>query len=64
LHDGRALRLDELRARADEAARRIDAQRAELKAGIEHSARMEREAQSQPEAGRQAETPYEIEMEL
>jgi hypothetical protein len=62
--DGRAARLDELRAHADEAARRIDAQRAELKASIEHSARIEREAQSQQEAGRQAETPYEIEMEL
>ena len=62
--DGRAARLDELRARADEAVRRIDAQRAELKASIEHSARIEREAQSQQEAGRQAEPPYEIEMEL
>ena len=62
--DGRAARLDELQARADEAARRIDAQRAELDASSEHTARMEREAQAEPEADRQAETPYEMEMEL
>ena len=62
--DGRAARLDELQARADEAARRIDAQRAELDASSEHTARIEREAQAGPEADRQAETPYEMEMEL
>ena len=62
--DGRAARLDELQARADEAARRIDAQRAELDASSEHTARIEREAQAEPEADRQAETPYEMEMEL
>jgi len=55
--DGRAARLDELQARADEAARRIDAQRAELNASSEHTARTEREAQAEPEAGRQAEAP-------
>ena len=38
--DGRAARLDELQARADEAARRIDAQRAELDASSEHAARI------------------------
>ena len=62
--DGRAARLDELQARADEAARRFDAQRAELNASSEHTARIEREAQAEPEADRQAETPYEMEMEL
>ena len=62
--DGRAARLDELQARADEAARRIDAQRAELDASSEHTARIEREAQAEPEADRQAEAPYEMDMEL
>jgi len=41
---------------------RIDAQRAELDASSEHSARIEREAQAEPEADRQAETPYEMEL--
>jgi TrwC relaxase/AAA domain len=59
--DGRVARLDELQARADEAARRIDAQQAELGASSQHTARIEREAQAEPEAGRQAETLYEIE---
>ena len=62
--DGRAARLDELQARADEAVRRIDAQRAELDASSEHTARIQREAQAEPEAGRQAETPHDMEMEL
>jgi hypothetical protein len=62
--DGCAARLDELQARADEAARRIDAQRAELNASSEHTARLEREAQAEPEADRQTETPYDMEMEL
>ena len=62
--DGRAARLDHLQARVDEAARRIDAQRAELDASSEHTARIQRETQAEPEAGRQAEAPYEMEMEL
>lgn len=62
--DGRAARLDQLQARADEAARRIDAQRAELEARSEHTARIEREAQAGPEAGRQAGTSYEMDIEL
>jgi hypothetical protein len=62
--DGRAARLDKLQARVDEAARRIDAQRAELDASSEHTARIEREAQAEPEADRQAEAPYDMEMEL
>jgi len=61
--DGRAARLEELQARADQAALRIDSKRAELDASSEHTARMEREAQAEPEAGRQAETPDDIEME-
>jgi hypothetical protein len=62
--DGRAARLDELQARAHEAARRIDAQRAELDASSEHTARIQREGQADPEAIRQAETSYDMEMEL
>jgi hypothetical protein len=62
--DERAARLDELQARADEAAERIEAQRAELDASREYTARMEWEAQGEPEAELQAETPDEIEMEL
>jgi hypothetical protein len=64
-HDGgRAARLDQLQARANEAAARIEAERAELDASHEYTARIEREAQAEPEAGRQAEAPAEIEMEL
>ncbi len=62
--DGRATRLYELQARTDQAARRIDARRAELSASSEHTARIEREAQADPEANRQAEAPYDMEMEL
>ena len=64
-HDGEhAARLDELQARADEAAARIEAQRAELDASKEYTARIQREAQAEPGADRQAEAPDEIEMEL
>jgi conjugative relaxase-like TrwC/TraI family protein len=62
--DGRAARLDELQARADQAARRIDAQRAELDASSQHTTRIEREAQAGPAADQQAETSYDMEMEL
>jgi len=62
--DGRAARLDELQARADQAARRIDAQRAELDASSEHTARIQRENQAEPETGRQTEKPYDMEIEL
>ena len=62
--DGRAARLDELQARADEAARRIDAQRAELDASSEHTARIQWEAQAESEASRQGDTPYDMEIEL
>jgi hypothetical protein len=64
-HDGEhAARLDELQARADDAAARIEAQRAELDASKEYTARIQREAQAEPGADRQAEAPDEIEMEL
>jgi hypothetical protein len=62
--DGRAARLDGLQACVDEAVRRIDAQRAELDASSEHTARIGREAQAEPEADRQAEAHYEMDMEL
>jgi hypothetical protein len=62
--EGRAARLDELQARADEAARRIDAQRAKLDVSSEHTARIEREAKVELEAIRQAAPPFEMEMEL
>jgi hypothetical protein len=61
---GRAARLDELQARTDEVARRIDAQRAEFIASSEHAARIQQEAQAEPETGRQAETSHDMEMEL
>ena len=63
-NDGRAARLDELQARAVEAALRIDVQREELEASREHTARIQREVQAEPEADRQAETPCDMEMEL
>jgi len=60
--DGRTARLDELQTRADEAARRIDGQQAELDASSQHAARIQRETQAEPEADRRAETPYEMEL--
>jgi len=60
--DGRTARLDELQTRADEAARRIDAQQAELDASSQHAARIQRETQAEPEADRRAETSYEMEL--
>jgi hypothetical protein len=62
--DGRAARLDELQARADQAARRITAQRQELDVSSKHTARTGRDAEAEPAADRQAETPHEMEMEL
>jgi hypothetical protein len=60
----RAARLDELQERADDAAARVKAQRAELDASGEYTARMEREAPAEPEADWQAEALEEVEMEL
>jgi len=53
-----------LQARSADAAARIEAQRAELDASREYTARMQREAQAEPEAAWQAQAPDEIEMEL
>jgi hypothetical protein len=60
----RAARLDELHARAGNAAARIEAQQAELEISSQYTARLQREAQAEPQAGRQAKAPDEIEMEL
>jgi hypothetical protein len=64
-HEGeRAARLDDLQARAGDAAAWVQAQRTELNASSEYTARIEREAHAEPEAGWQAEARDEIEMEL
>jgi len=59
-----AARLEELQARADRAAQRVVAQQAERHASSEYAARMELEAQTQAETGRQAESRDEAELEL
>ena len=64
VQENRAARLDELLARADQAAQRIAAQQAERRASSNYVARMELEAQTQAEAGRQAEAWDEAEIEL
>lgn len=60
----RAARLDELQARADDAAAGVKAQRAGVDASSEYTARMEREAHAEAEADWQAEAPEEVEIEL
>ena len=62
--ENRTARLDELLARADQAAQRIAAQQAERHASSEYATRMELEAQTQAEAGQPAEARDEIELEL
>ena len=62
--DDLGARLDELLARADQAAQRIAALQAERQASSEYAARMELEAQTQAEAGRQAEARDGPELEL
>ena len=62
--DDRTARLDELLARADQAAQRIAAQQAERQASGEYAARLEREAQAQPEADKQAEAREGAEIEM
>jgi hypothetical protein len=57
-------RLDELLAKADQAAQRIAAQQAERHASSDYAARMELEAQTQAEAGQQAEARDDLELEL
>ena len=63
-HENRAVRLDKLLARADQAAQRIAAQKAERQASSQYAARMELEAQTQAEAGEQAEARDDVELEL
>ena len=59
---GRVARMDGLQARAHEAARRIVSRRAELKASSQHTARIERDTQAEPQADAQGpETSYEME---
>ena len=55
--------LDELLARADQAAQRIAAQQAERQASSEYAARMELEAQAQAEAGQQTQARDDVELE-
>ena len=62
--EDRAARLDELQARADQAAQRIAARQAERHASSGYAARMELQAQTQAEAGHQAEARDDIELEL
>ena len=62
--ENRAARLDELLARADQAAQRIAARQAERQASSQYAARMELEAQTQAEARHQAEARDEVELEL
>ena len=62
--DDRAARLDRLLALAGDTAQRLTAQRAERSASSEYAARLERQAQAEPEAAHQAEgrEGFEIEM--
>ena len=62
--ENRAARLDELLARAGQAAQRIAAQQAERQASSEYAARMELKAQPQAEAGPQAGARDDVELEL
>jgi hypothetical protein len=62
--DDRAARLDELLTRGDQAAQRFAAQQAKRQASSDYAARMKLEAQTQAEAGHQAEARDELELEL
>ncbi len=62
--DAPSARLDVLQARAHQAAQRLAADNTEREARAAYTARIEREAQAEPEAERQAEIPDEAEMEL
>jgi hypothetical protein len=62
--ENQAERLDELLARANQAAQRIAAQQAERQASSDYAARMELQAQTQAEAGQQAEPRDDFELEL
>jgi conjugative relaxase-like TrwC/TraI family protein len=60
--ENRAARLDELLAKAGQAAQRTAAQHAERQASSDYAARMEREAQTQPEQQAQAQDEAELEL--
>ena len=60
----RAARIDELQARAGQAAQRIAAQQAERQASSDYAARIELEAQTHAEVGQQAQARDEAELEL
>ena len=62
--DDQAARVDELLTRADQAAQRIAAERAERQASSDYAGRMELHAQTQAEAHSQAEAQDEVELEL
>ena len=64
VQDDRSARLDELLARAGQAAQRLTAQQAERQASSQYAARIQREAQAEPEAGHQAEARDQAEIEL
>ena len=64
MQDNRAARPDELLARADRAARRLAAQHADRQASRAYTARLEREAQAEPEPGQQAEARDQAEIEM
>ena len=63
-HDDQAARLDELLARADQAAQRIAAQQAQRQASNDYAALMGLDTQTQAEAGHQAEARNEAELEM
>jgi len=62
--DDRAARLDQLLALAGDTARHRTAQRAERQASSEYAARLERQAQAEPEAGHQADSREGFEIEM
>ena len=62
--DDTAARLDDLLARAAATAQRVAAQKAERQASSEYAARIEREAQTGPEADQQAEARDGAELEM
>ena len=62
--DHQAARADELLAQAAAAAGRIAAEHAEPEARSEYTARLEREAQTQPEPTLESQAQWDVEMEL
>ncbi len=62
--DDWAARLDQLLALAGDTAQRLTAHRAKRQASSEYAARLERQAQAEPEAGHQAEAGEGFEIEM